>query len=108
MLDLDQYINNSMKIKLNGKEYDILEPTIGMNMELSRIEADLDENNMHEKRIEAAMMLMNHNRQGKKFSVDELKKVPFEGLTRVLAEIALFRLQADSDPNLESQSQTET
>lgn len=106
MLDLDRYINNSMKIKLGGKEYDILEPTVGMNMELNRIEADLDENNLHQKRIEAAMLLMNHNRQGKKFTEEELKHIPFEGLTHVLAEIALFQLKADEDPNSKSQSRT--
>lgn len=107
MLDLDQYINNSMKIKLQGKVYDILEPTIGMNMELSRIEADLDESNIHEKRLESAKLLMDNNKQGKKFTEAELKQIPFEGLTLALAEIALFRLKADADPNSESQSQKE-
>lgn len=107
MIDLDQYINNSMKIKLQGKEYDILEPTIGMNMALNKIESDLNEENLHVKRLEAAKLLMNYNRQGKKFTEEELKQIPFEGLTRVLAEIALFRLKADNDPNSRSQSQTE-
>lgn len=107
MLDLDKYINNSMRIKLKGKEYDIFEPTIGMNMELRRIEADINEDNIHEKRIEAAKFLMSHNRQGKEFTEEELKQIPFEGLTRVLAEIALFTLKADEDPNSESQSRTE-
>lgn len=107
MLDLDKYINNSMKIKLLGKEYDILEPTIGMTMEMNRIEEDLNENNIFQKRIEAALMLMNHNRQGKVFTENELKQLPFEGLTRILAEISLFRLKADADPNSDSQSQAE-
>lgn len=107
MLDLDKYINNSMKIKVLGKEYDILEPTIGMNIELNRIEEDLSESNMHQKRIEAAKLLMDHNKQGKHFTEDELKQIPFEGLTRVLAEIALIRLKADEDPNSKSRSRTE-
>ena len=34
-------------------------------------------------------------------------KMPFEALTRVLAEISLLRLKADSDPNFESRSRTE-
>ena len=107
MIDLDQYINNSMKIKLQGKEYDILEPTIGMNMALNKIEADLNEENLHVKRLDAAKLLLNYNRQGKNFTEEELKQIPFEGLTRVLAEIALFRLKADNDPNSGSQSQAE-
>ena len=38
---------------------------------------------------------------------EELKKIPFEGLSRLLAELSLFRLKADQDPNYESQSRTE-
>ena len=107
MLDLDQYINNSMRIKLFGKEYDIIEPTIAMNMEMNRIEEDLSEENLHKKRMQAGVLLLSHNRQGKRFTEEELAHLPFEALTRVIAEVALFRLEADNDPNLESQSQME-
>lgn len=107
MLDLDKYINNSMKIKIFGGEYDILEPTIRMNMEIDRIESDLTTKNLHRKRIETAVILLNNNKQGKKFTAEELKSVPFEALSRLIAEIALFRLEAESDPNSASQSRTE-
>lgn len=107
MLDLDKYINNSIQIKLFGEEYDVLEPTIKMIMEMNRIESDLTEENMHKKRLEAGVLLLSYNRQGKKFTEDELARMPFEALTRVLAEISLLRLKADSDPNSESRSRTE-
>lgn len=107
MLDLDAYINNSTKIRLFGEEYDILEPTIGMTMEVDRIESDINTENLHEKRLETAVLFLNHNRQGKRFSLEELKKIPFEGLSRLLAELSLFRLKADQDPNYGSQSQME-
>ena len=107
MLDIDKYINNSIQIRLFGEEYDILEPTVAMNMEMAKIEADLTEGNLHEKRLEAGVLLLSYNRQGKKFTEDELARMPFEALTRVLAEISLLRLKADSDPNSESRSRTE-
>lgn len=107
MLNLDDYINNSMKICLFGKEYDILEPSIGMVMELDKIENGINENNLHQKRLESAVLLLNHNKQGKLFGIEELKQIPFEGLSRLLAELSLFRLGAEQDPNSESQSQTE-
>lgn len=107
MLDLDKYINNSIQIRLFGEEYDILEPTIKMIMEMSRIESNLTEEDMHKKRLEAGVLLLSYNRQGKEFTEDELAKMPFEALTRVLAEISLLRLKADSDPNFESRSRTE-
>ena len=107
MLDLDKYINNSIQIRLFGEEYDILEPTVAMNMEMAKIEADLTEGNLHEKRLEAGLLLLNHNKQGKKFTKDELSALPFEALTRVTAEVALLRLKADQNPNSESRSRTE-
>lgn len=107
MLDLDKYINNSMRVKLFGKEYDILEPTIAMSMKMDEIENDLSEENLHQKRLESGILLLSNNKQGHKFTEDELKRLPFEALTRVIAEIVVFRLKADSDPNSGSQSQTE-
>lgn len=107
MLDLDKYIDNSMKIKVFEEEYDILEPSIGMIMKLDKIEENINTENLHRKRIESAKLLLNHNRQQKIFTEEELLKIPFEGLSRLLAEISLFRLEADQDPNSESQSQME-
>ena len=91
MLDLDKYINNSIRIK----------------MEMAKIEENLTEDNLHEKRLEAGLLLLNHNKQKKEFTKEELSALPFEALTRVTAEVALLRLKADQDPNSESQSQTE-
>lgn len=107
MIDLDKYINNSLHVKMFGEEYDIIEPTIAMNMQMKEIEKDLTEENLHEKRLESGILLLNHNKQGKKFTKNELAQLPFEALTRVIAEIALLRLKADQDPNSASQSQTE-
>lgn len=107
MLDLDRYINNSIKIKLLGKEYDILEPTMEMVMQVDRIEKDLTAENIHAKRIETALLLLNHNKQKKVFKEEELKKIPFEGITRLIAEISILRADAEKDPNLKSQSRKE-
>ena len=98
MLDLDKYINNSLKIKVFGEEYDVLEPTLEMLMKTARIEADMTQENKYEKQLQTAELLLNHNKQGKEFGKDELKKLPYE---------ALVRLKAETDPNLKSQSQTE-
>lgn len=104
MLDLDKYINNSIKIKVFGEEFEILEPTMGMVMEVDKIESDLTKQNLHQKRIETALLLLNHNKQGKRFGEEELSKIPFEGITRLIAEISMLRTEAEKDPNLKSQS----
>lgn len=107
MLDLDRYVNNSIPIKLFGEEYDILEPTMEMVMEVDRIEADLTVQNLHQKRIETALLFLNNNKQGKQFIESDLKKIPFEGITRLIAEISILRLDAEKNPNSESQSHKE-
>lgn len=107
MLDLDKYINNSIQIRLFGEEYDILEPTIAMSMEMERIESGLTKENVHKKRLESGVLLLSHNRQGKTFTTEELEKLPFEALVRVIAEIVMFRLKADANPNSRSQFPTE-
>ena len=103
MLDLDQYMNNSVKIKLFGKEYDVFEPTVGMILEMDQLEADMSEDNVYEKRIDACLLLINHNRQGREFTADEIKKLPLEAVIRLIAEVSALRLKADTDPNSESQ-----
>lgn len=107
MLDLDKYINNSLKIKVFGEEYDVLEPTLEMLMKTARIEADMTQENKYEKQLQTAELLLNHNKQGKEFGKEELKKLPYEALVRLIVEIAILRLKAETDPNLKSQSQTE-
>ena len=107
MLDLDQYMNNSVKIKLFGKEYDVFEPTVGMILEMDQLEADLSEDNVYEKRIDACLLLINHNRQGREFTADEIKKLPLEAVIRLIAEVSALRLKADTDPNSESQFRKE-
>lgn len=107
MLDLDQYMNNSVKIKLFGKEYDVFEPTVGMILEMNQLEADLSKDNAYEKRIDACLLLINHNRQGREFTADEIKKLPLEAVIRLIAEVSALRLKADTDPNSESQFRKE-
>ena len=107
MLDLDQYMNNSVKIKLFGKEYDVFEPTVGMILEMDQLEADMSEDNVYEKRIDACLLLINHNRQGREFTADEIKKLPLEAVIRLIAEVSALRLKADTDPNSESQFRKE-
>lgn len=104
MLDLDKYINNSIRVKLFGKEYDIMEPSVAMSMEVDRIESEITEENAHSNRLKCAVVLLNHNKQGKRFTSDDLSKLPFEALVRLIAEISLMRLKADQDPNSDSQS----
>ena len=53
------------------------------------------------------LLLINHNRQGREFTADEIKKLPLEAVIRLIAEVSALRLKADTDPNSESQFRKE-
>lgn len=99
MLDLDKYMNNSIKMRVFGEELDVLEPTTEMLMKVDAIEQDLTEENMCEKRIETAHLFLNHNKQGFEIKKEEIKKMPFEAIQRMVMEVSKLRYEADKDPN---------
>lgn len=99
MLDLDAYIDNSIEVKLSGETYHVKEATLGMLCQMDKIEADLDETNIREKRIEIALLLINNNKENKVFTKNDLDNVPFEGLMEFVNKICNMRLSVDNDPN---------
>lgn len=99
MLDLDKYVNNSIKIRIFGEEVDILEPTMETVMRVDALEQDLTEANVHEKRVETALLFLNHNKQGISYEKEVIKKLPFEAVSTFIAEVSAMRYKADTDPN---------
>ncbi len=99
MLDLNAYINNSIRVKLNDKELDVLEPSTEMLLKVDKIESDLTAENQHEKRIETVLLFLNHNAQKVSVSREEVLKLPYEAITILIAEVAAMRYKADADPN---------
>ncbi len=99
MLDLNVYINNSVKVKLNDKELDVLEPSVELIMKVNEIESDLTVKNQHAKRVETALLFLNHNAQKVLITKEEVQKIPYEALIMLIAEVATMRYKADADPN---------
>lgn len=107
MLDLDKYVNNALEIKVFGKKYNIMEPTMEMLMEIDKVETDLTKDNLHEKRLAVLELLINYNKEKRIFERSELVTLPFEAISRLIGALSLMRYEADNDPNLKSQSQKE-
>ncbi len=97
MLDLDRYINNSIKVKIFGEELEILEPSVQMIMQIDRIESEKKDEK--EAVLEIAELFLNHNCQGRKFTKEELKKLPYEALYHLNLEVSTLRYKAEEDPN---------
>lgn len=107
MLDLDKYMNHSIKVRWLGRELDILEPSVEMVMQVDKIESDMTEENIQEKRIELAKLFLDHNKQGEVVEKEDIRKLPIEAIARVIAEVSIMRYEADMNPNSKSQSQKE-
>lgn len=104
MLDLDKYINNCKEVRLFGETIHVQEPTLAMIEKIDKIEEDLSEENLRDKRFQVAMLMINFNREGREYTEKELKKLPFEAIAAIVEEIGMMRFMADMDPNSESPS----
>lgn len=99
MLDLDKYINNSVKIRAFGKELDVLEPTMEMVMKVNAIESDITEENVNEKRVKIAHLFLNHNSNGMEITEEEIRRIPAEAIYALILEVSAMRYEADQNPN---------
>lgn len=104
MLDLDKYINNCKEVKLFGETIHVKEPTLAMIEEIDKIEEDLSDENLRDKRFQVAMLMINFNQEDRKYTEKELKKMPFEAVAALVEEIGMMRFMADIDPNFSSPS----
>ena len=99
MLNLDNFINNYVEIVVFGKHIKVKEPTLAMFLEIDKIEKDLTIENLHEKRLEVGLLMINHNADGERFTKDQLLQLPFEALNEFIEMVANMRYTADNNPN---------
>lgn len=104
MLDLDKYMDMSVEVKLFGKKVHVRQPGIRIYNQINELEKDLDKDNMPQKRMEVAKILLDNNKEGYTFEFDELSALSVDMIDMLIAEIAKMKIQADTDPNLRSPS----
>ena len=99
MLDLDKYMEISRKVKVLGMELNIKQPTVAMIERVNAIERDLTEENVLEKRVEVAEIIVNNNREGIKIDKKQLKELSRSALELLIAVSTGMIKEADEDPN---------
>lgn len=99
MLDLDKYMEISRKVKVLGMELDIKQPTVAMIERINTIERNLTEENILEKRVEVAEIIVNNNREGIKIEKKQLKELSRSALELLIAVSTGMVKEADQDPN---------
>ncbi len=99
MLDLDKYINNNVEIKVSGQILHVKQPTVAMIEKIECIEENLTEENVRDKRMEVAAIMLNHNEEEKRFSQEDFKEWTQEAVTKFIETMSLLRYEAETDPN---------
>lgn len=99
MLDLDKYMEISKKVKVLGMELNVKQPTVAMIERVNTIERNLAEENILEKRVEVAEIIVNNNREGIKIEKKQLKELSRSALELLIAVSTGMIKEADQDPN---------
>ena len=99
MLDLDKYMELSKEVKVFGRKLKIKQPTVAMIERINAIERDLTEENVLEKRVETAEIIVNNNREGIKIEREQLKELSRGALELLIAVSTGMIKEADENPN---------
>lgn len=99
MIDLDKYLNQSIKIKIKGEIIEVLQPSAAMTKKISKLEKSITEENYLEVKSEIAHMVLNNNSSNKKFTLEEVDNIPYKLQDLITKEITSMTYKADNDPN---------
>lgn len=99
MINLDEYLNQSVDIKINGEVVEVLQPTAKMTKEISKLEGEMTEENYLDTKSKITLKILNNNSSGKKFTVNEIDQIPFKLQDLIIKRITSMVYEADKDPN---------
>lgn len=99
MLDIDKYLNQSIKIKLNGEVIELHQPTARMTKKIGQLEKKMTEENYLDIKSEIVAIILNNNASSKTFSIDQVDDIPFKLQDLIIKEVTSMVYEADNDPN---------
>jgi len=99
MLDLDKYLKQGGEVKINGEVIEILQPSARMTKEIGQLEKDITEENYLDIKSKVTYKLLNNNASDKKFTIEEVDKIPFKLQDLITKEVTSMIYKADNDPN---------
>lgn len=99
MIDLDKYLNATIEFKLDGQIIRVKQPTALATKKIGNLEAGAVEENYLDSRCEITQIILNNNEDGKKFTVNEVEKIPFKVQDLIIKKISEMVFEAENDPN---------
>lgn len=99
MINLDEYINDGIKVKLNGKEVTVKQLTARLAKEINKLEAGMNEENSYEIRAKVTLKFLNNNVEGVLFTEKDIENIPVKLQTTICGEVSKFVYDLKNNPN---------
>ena len=99
IIDIDEYIDKTIKVKFKGKTIDVKEPSARLTKQLIALEASITEENALDIHEETVMMILNNNKNDVEFTKEDIEDMPFKVQKIILRKIKTMRERIDTDPN---------
>lgn len=99
MINLDKYIEEGIQVKLRGKEVTILQLTAKLSREVGKLESNIDKGDGYDNRAQITLKILNNNKEGIKFTQEDVDAIPVKLQVAIGNEIAKFTYQLMNDPN---------
>lgn len=98
MLNLDEIMNRSIEVKLEGKVLHIKEPSNALFNKLMALQS-YNGADIFDKQAEMATELLNRNRESKKFTLEQVKEYPQRVIASICKDMFKFTSENVNDPN---------
>lgn len=99
MINIDDYLNIGVEVKINGEVIEVLQPTARMTKEINKMEKEITEENYLEIKSKVALMILNNNKQKKKFKIEDVDSIPYKLQDLIIQKVTELVYKADIDPN---------
>lgn len=99
MINIDDYLNIGVEVKINSEVIEVLQPTAKMTKEINKLEKEINEGNYLDVKSKITSIILNNNKQRKKFEDNDIDKLPYKLQDLIIKEVTKLVYKADNDPN---------
>lgn len=99
MINLDEVIEQGVELQLNGKKVTVKQLTIKVAKEIDKLQSEMNDKNAYEKRKAMTLALINNNKEGIKFTDDDVDKIPLKLQVEIHNQVNKFVYDLANDPN---------
>lgn len=99
MINLDEIMEQGFELKLNGKVVTIKQLTIKQAKKIDKLQSEMNEKNAYDKRAEITLALINNNKEGIKFTEEDIENMPVKLQVAIHNEVNKYMYDLINDPN---------